>query len=85
MFIKRIIALPGIFWQEGTVLLNGDPDRSLYKRCENFGPLFIEEGLLAMGDNREPWGSWDSRNLAPSLETILGRAEFIISPSGKIK
>jgi signal peptidase I len=93
VFIKRIIALPGDFLeiQEGTVLLNGEPLTEAYidaEMQENFGPLFIEEGLFfAMGDNREPWGSWDSREFGPvPLETILGRAEFIIFPiPGNIK
>lgn len=93
VFIKRIIALPGdtLEIKEGTLLLNGEPLIEAYTSAEmqdNFGPLFIEEGFFfAMGDNREPLGSWDSREFGPRpLGEILGRADLIIFPiPGKIK
>lgn len=92
IFIKRLIALPGDFVEirQGALFINGKLMIEQYIDVEmqgDFGPLFIEEGLFfAMGDNRRPNGSWDSRELGPfPLDTILGRADLIIFPiPGKV-
>lgn len=92
VLIKRIIALPGDFLEilEGTIILNGQPIVESYIDVEtqgNYGPIFIEEGFFfAMGDNRNPQGSWDSREFGPRpLDTIVGRADLIVFPiPGKV-
>lgn len=92
VLIKRIIALPGDTLEilGGTLLLNGQPLVETYIDIEmqgNYGPIFIEEGFFfAMGDNRSPLGSWDSREFGPRpLDTILGRADLIVFPiPGKV-
>lgn len=92
VFIKRIIALPGdtIHIQGGVVWLNGEPLREDYiggEMVEDMEAVTIGEGwFFAMGDNRAPTGSWDSRAFGPvPLKAILGRADLVVFPApGKV-
>lgn len=88
VLIKRIIALPGdtIAIIDGKVLLNDEELIEEYTDClaaEDLAPLVIGAGqAFVLGDNRQPRGSWDSRDYGPiPLEAIVGKASFVIYPS----
>jgi signal peptidase I len=90
VLIKRIIALPGdtIAISAGKVLLNGEELREDYTDVlidTDMELLLIEEGqVFVMGDNRNPRGSWDSREFGPiPMDSIMGKAFLIIYPIPK--
>lgn len=90
--IKRVIALPGdtLAIYDGVVFLNDRPLQEDYTGVLTSGflePIVIGENMLfVMGDNREPRGSWDSREFGPiSIDSVLGRAALIVFPvPGKV-
>jgi signal peptidase I len=89
LLVKRIIGLPGdkvnILW--GKVYVNDQPLSETYLLEEPIveNPLQVQvpEGqLFVLGDNRN--NSDDSRDFGPiNLDTVLGRADRILSPSSR--
>ena len=85
-FVKRVIGLPGdtVEWQEGVLLLNGEPLREPYldpARCRSrrtrpprtLGP----DEYYVLGDNRD--SSNDSRSVGPLRHrAIRGRVVFLL-------
>ena len=80
-FVKRVIALPGdtVEWQEGVLLLNGEPLKEPYldpARCRfnrTRPPLTLgKDEYYVLGDNRD--SSNDSRSVGPlRRRAIRGR------------
>ncbi len=89
-FVKRVIGEPGdrIKVEDGVLYVNDVPDYDYYNglhRDDLFETTVPEDCLMVMGDNRNE--SRDSRDpgVGPiPYDKILGRAEFVIWPPGKI-
>src|SRR5690625_3443860 len=87
--IKRIVAVEGdlVEIRRGQLLVNAEPVSEPYlgpawRAAINLPPTLVpEEHVFVLGDNRRPYGSFDSRAFGPIPESsIQGRARMVIWP-----
>lgn len=87
--IKRIVAVEGdtVAIDRGRLILNGQPAREEYLPETPRGSFSMPETpvpaehVFVLGDNRGPYGSFDSRVFGPIPEARLeGRAAWVVWP-----
>lgn len=87
--IKRIVAVEGdtVAISRGRLILNGRPTREGYLQDAPAAGFSMPETavppdhVFVLGDNRQPYGSFDSRVFGPVPESRLeGRAAWVVWP-----